>query len=65
MSKSKKKYPLIRVYIEYNPNTKRFFTAYDGSNIGITLAIAHAISTHPTLLDAFLLANSIRGTPSK
>ena len=55
--------PLDRVYIEYNPQTREFYTAVDGDFAGIALAIAHAMSNNQQFLRAVKLANTIRGMP--
>ena len=55
--------PLDRVYIEYNPKTREFYSAVDGDFAGIALAIAHAMSTSEQFLRAVKLANTIRGLP--
>ena len=56
--------PLDRVYIEYNPKTREFFTAVDGDFAGIALAIAHAMSVNKSFERAVKLANHIRGMPA-
>lgn len=55
--------PLDRVYLEYNPQTREFYTAVDGNFAGIALAIAHAMNTSEQFLRAVKLANHIRGMP--
>ena len=55
--------PLDRVYIEYNPKTREFYTAVDGDFAGIALAIAHAMSISEQFRRAVKLANTIRGMP--
>lgn len=55
--------PLDRVYIEYNPKTREFYTAVDGCFAGVALAIAHAMSINEQFSRAVKLANTIRGTP--
>lgn len=54
---------LDRVYIEYNPKTREFYTAVDGDFAGVALAIAHAMNTNEQFLRAVKLANTIRGMP--
>lgn len=56
--------PLDRVYIEYNPKTREFYTAVDGDFAGVALAIAHAMSVSEQFLRAVKLANTIRGMPA-
>ena len=53
-----------RVYLEYNPKTRKFYTAIDGDFAGIALAIAHAMSINKSFALAVKLANYIRGTPA-
>ena len=55
--------PLDRVYIEYNPKTREFYSAVDGDFAGVALAIAHAMSTSEQFRRAVKLANTIRGLP--
>jgi hypothetical protein len=52
---------LDRVYIEYNTQTRQFYTAVDGDFPGIALAIAYAMRTHPEFARAVALAQNIRG----
>lgn len=59
----KNKQPLDRVYLQYNPETREFYTAVDGDFAGIALAIAHAMNTNEQFLRAVKLANTIRGMP--
>ena len=54
---------LDRVYIEYNPKTREFYSAVDGDFAGVALAIAHAMSTSEQFRRAVKLANTIRGLP--
>ena len=54
--------PLDRVYLEYNPETREFYTAV-GDFAGVALAIAHAMNTNEQFLRAVKLANTIRGMP--
>lgn len=55
--------PLDRVYLEYNPKTRQFYTTVDGDFAGVALAIAHAMNTNEQFLQAVKLANTIRGMP--
>ena len=55
---------LDRVYLEYNPKTRKFYTAIDGDFAGIALAIAHAMSISKSFAQAVKLANHIRGMPA-
>lgn len=55
--------PLDRVYIEYNPKTREFYTAVDGDFAGVALAIAHAMRVNEDFAKAVNLANAIRGMP--
>ena len=52
---------LDRIYIEYNTQTRQFYTAVDGDFPGIALAIAYAMRTHPEFARAVALAQTIRG----
>ena len=52
-----------RVYLEYNPEIRKFYTVVDGDFAGITLAIAHAMSINKSFALAVKLANHIRGMP--
>ena len=54
---------LDRVYIEYNPKTREFYTAVDGDFAGVALAIAHAMQVNEDFAKAVNLANAIRGMP--
>ena len=54
---------LDRVYLEYNPETREFYTAVDGDFAGVALAIAHAMNTNEQFLRAVKLSNTIRGMP--
>lgn len=51
------------VYLEYNPETRKFYTVVDGDFTGIVLAIAHAMSINKSFALAVKLANHIRGMP--
>ena len=53
-----------RVYLEYNPETRKFYTVVDGDFAGIALAIAHAMSISKSFAQAVKLANHIRGMPA-
>ena len=53
-----------RVYLEYNPKTRNFYTAVDGDFAGIALAIAHAMNISKSFKQAVELANHIRGMPA-
>ena len=55
--------PLDRVYIEYNPKTREFYTAVDGDFAGVALAIARAMRVNEDFAKAVNLANAIRGMP--
>ena len=55
---------LDRVYLEYNPETREFYTAVDGDFAGVALAIAHAMSINKSFAQAVKLANHIRGMPA-
>ena len=55
--------PLDRVYLEYNPQTRQFYTAVDGDFAGVALAIAYAMNTNEQFLRAVKVANAIRGMP--
>ena len=52
------------VYLEYNPETRKFYTVVDGDFAGIALAIAHAMSVSKSFAQAVKLANHIRGMPA-
>ena len=54
---------LDRVYIEYNPKTREFYTAVDGDFAGVALAIARAMRVNEDFAKAVNLANAIRGMP--
>ena len=60
----KNKQPLDRIYLQYNPETREFYTAVDGDFAGIALAIAHAMSISKSFAQAVKLANHIRGMPA-
>ena len=55
--------PLDRVYIEYNPKTREFYTAVHGNFAGVALAIARAMRVNEDFAKAVNLANAIRGMP--
>lgn len=54
---------LDRVYLEFDPKTRKFYAAVDGNFAGIALTIAHAMNTNEQFLRAVKLANTIRGMP--
>lgn len=55
--------PLDRVYLEYNPKTRKFYTSVDGEFSGVALAIAHAMRTNEQFFRAVRLACVIRSIP--
>ena len=52
-----------RVYLEFNPKTREFYTAVDGDFAGVALAIARAMRVNEDFAKAVNLANAIRGMP--
>lgn len=52
-----------RVYLEFNPKTREFYTAVDGDFAGVALAIARAMRVNEDFANAVNLANAIRGMP--